>query len=99
MEQWEVEWSRNHFNLLKLNAIWGVPRSGLIFRKVSDHELALDDLMPWTEEMGKGFTHGFDVPPTAKELKRCQIADFECIAERLKAARIKLSDPKGLLHD
>jgi hypothetical protein len=99
MNQWEVEWSRNHFSLLALNAIWGIPRSGLVFKKVSHSELALDSLMPWTEEMGKAFADGFDVPPDAHELRRHQIMDFETLSERFTAAGIEITDPKGLLHD
>jgi hypothetical protein len=95
----EIRWSRNHFDLLALNAIWGVPRSGLVFKKVSQFELALDNLMPWSRQMGQGFEYGFDLPPTKRELRRFQIADFECIAKRFTAAGIKVTDPKQLLKD
>jgi nucleotide-binding universal stress UspA family protein len=99
MEQWEVQWSRNHFKLLSLNATWAIPRSGLIFKKVSHSEMALDMLMPWMEEMGAAYKEGRDVPPDAAELKRHQQLDFETIAERFEAAGINVTDPKGLLHD
>lgn len=99
MKQWEVEWSRNHFRMMAPNAIWGVPRSGLVFKKTSESELSLHELMPWTEEMGKGWIWGFDVPPNKKELRKYQQSDFECLSERFVAAGINITDPKGLLKD
>jgi hypothetical protein len=84
---------------MRINAIWGIPRSGLVFRKVSKWELALDELMPYTREMGAGFKHGFDVPPTPEDLKHHQIQDFETISKRFIAAGITVTDPKGLLHN
>lgn len=95
----EVRWSRNHFNLLAINAIWGVPRSGLVFRKVSLFELALDSVMPWSEEIGQGYQRGMDVPRTAKDLRRYQQSDFETIASRFVAAGVDVTDPKQLLKD
>ena len=95
----EVLWSRRHFDLLSLNAIWGVPRSGLIFKKVSKYELALDNLMPWSKEMGQGFRDGYDVPPTKKALRKFQQEDFRCIAQRFNAAGIDVTDPQQLLKD
>jgi hypothetical protein len=97
--QQEVQWSRRHFDLLKLNAVWGVPRSGLIFRKVSHFELALDNLMPWSEAMGQGFRDGYDVPPTREKLRAFQQEDFRCIAQRFNAAGIDVTDSKQLLKD
>lgn len=97
MNDWEVEWSRNHFRLLAINGVWGVPRSGLVFRKVSESEFALDNLMPWSEDMGRGFEYGFSVPPTKDKLLEYQRDDFNCIAKRFTAAGIKMTDPKGLL--
>lgn len=99
MNQWEIDWSRNHFSLLAIDAIWGIPRAGLFFKKVSYTELALDSLMPWMEEMGVAFREGHDVPPDAAELRRHQVREFETIASRFVAAGISVTDPKGLLHD
>jgi hypothetical protein len=95
----EVRWSRNHFNLLSLNARWAVPRSGLIFQKVSLFELALDSVMPWSNDIGQGFQRGMDVPRNAKALRRYQQLEFETISLRFEAAGVKLTDPKGLLKD
>lgn len=95
----EVRWSRNHFNLLSLNASWAVPRSGLIFKKVSLFELALDNVMPWSEEMGQGWRSGMDVPRNARALRKYQQLDFETIASRFIAAGVEVTDPKQLLKD
>jgi hypothetical protein len=95
----EVRWSRNHFDLLALNAIWGIPRSGLVFKKVSQFELALDSVMPWTDMMREAALQGRDVPATAAALIKYQRSDFESISERFVAAGIKVTDPKQLLKD
>jgi len=95
----EVRWSRNHFDLLNLNAVWGVPRSGLIFQKVSSTELALINVLPWTDMMREGALQGVDVPSSAKALRKYQQLDFETISERFTAAGIKVTDPRGLLKD
>jgi hypothetical protein len=99
MNPGEVRWSRNHFNLLSINALWGVPRSGLFFKKVSLFELALDSVMPWWNEIGQGAQRGMDVPRNAKELRRYQQSDFETIAKRFTAAGVEVTDPKQLLKD
>lgn len=99
MQQWEVEWSANQFALMKIGGIWGVPRSGLVFLKTNDHELRLYELMPWTEDMGRAFTHGFDVPPGPHELRQYQQMDFEIISSRFQAAGIDVTDPQQLLKD
>jgi hypothetical protein len=95
----EVRWSRNLFNTLNLNATWAVPRSGLIFQKVSLFELSLILVMPWSEEMGRGYQTGKDVPASAEELRRYQRADFETIAKRFRAAGVEVTDPKQILKD
>jgi hypothetical protein len=104
LESWDmnpehVRWSRNHFNLLSLNATWAVPRSGLIFKKVSQLQLALDNVMPWSDEIGQGWRRGMDVPRNAKELLRYQRSDFEVIAKNFGAAGVDVTDPKQLLKD
>jgi hypothetical protein len=95
----EVRWSRNHFDLLALNAIWGIPRSGLVFKKISQFELALDSVLPWIDQMREAALRGQDVPATADALRKYQQLDFETISERFTAAGIKVTDPKGLLKD
>jgi hypothetical protein len=95
----EVRWSRNFFNLLSVNAVWAVPRSGLVFKKVSLFELALDSVMPWSEAIGQGYQRGMDVPRNAQALRQYQQLEFETISLRFEAAGVKLTDPKGLLKD
>ncbi len=95
----EVRWSRNHFNLLSVNALWGIPRSGLFFKKVSLFELALDSVMPWSKEIGQGYQRGMDVPRNAEELRRYQRIEFETIASRFRAAGVAVTDPKQILKD
>lgn len=95
----EVRWSRNHFDLLALNAIWAIPRSGLVFKKVSQYELALDSVLPFSDAMREAALWGRDVPATAASLRKYQQADFETIAQRFAAAGIKVTDPKGILKD
>jgi hypothetical protein len=95
----EVRWSRNHFDLLAINAVWGIPRSGLIFKKASQFELALDSVMPFSDMMREAALAGSDVPATAKALRKYQQMDFETISERFTAAGIKVTDPKQILKD
>lgn len=92
----EVRWSRNHFDLLAVNAVWGIPRSGLVFQKVSQYELALFNVMPWNPAMRD---NGLAVPHTPKALRDFQRRDFETISMRFTAAGIRVTDPKGLLKD
>jgi hypothetical protein len=94
-----VRWSRQHFQLLSLNATWAVPRSGLIFKKVSLFELALDNVMPWSDAIGQGWQRGMDVPRNAKALRKYQQSDFEVIAKNFGAAGVDVTDPKQLLKD
>jgi hypothetical protein len=95
----EVQWSRNYFDLLALNATWMIPRSGLVFKKVSQFELALMSILPFSDMMREAALRGFDVPATAVGLRRYQQLDFETISERFTAAGIKITDPKGILKD
>jgi hypothetical protein len=85
--------------MMALKGIWGLPRSGLVFQKASGDELALHEVMPWSPEMAQAQQWGFDVPPTAKDLRKFQQLDFETISERFEAAGISVTDPKGLLKD
>lgn len=84
---------------MSLNAVWAVPRSGLIFKKVSLRELALGNVMPWSEAMGQGYGMGKDVPPNKGALRLVQQLDFETIAMRFRAAGIEVTDPKQLLKE
>jgi hypothetical protein len=95
----EVRWSRSHFRLLALNGIWGLPGTGIVFQKVSQFELALVEVMPWSKEMGQGYLRGMDVPATAQELLRAQRRMFEMVAKNFGAAGVDVTDPRDLLKD
>jgi IMP dehydrogenase/GMP reductase len=60
-----VEWARMHWAMLAEGGIWGLPRSGLTFRKL-DGRLVLLDRMPWSEGM----------PLSQEELREYQDDDF-----------------------
>jgi hypothetical protein len=96
MEQ-RAAWSRRNFDFIRVGGTWAIPRSGLILRKADDHTWELELLMPWTEEMGKGFAYGMDVPPDKEHLLEFQRDDFQTLVEAHAAAGIEVTDPKGLL--
>lgn len=97
--QQDIDWSRNMFSMIKLNGAWGVPSSGLIFRKLDHETFALDEVMPWMSEMGAALEQGLDVPTTPERLREFQLYDYKSIARRFEAAGIKMPDPKGLLTE
>lgn len=99
MNAGEILWSRNHFNLLAPGAIWGLPSSGLVFRKVNQFQLELFQVMPWSKEMGQGYLHGRDLPASAQDLRRVQQHTFDLVAKNFGAAGIDVIDPRGLLKD
>jgi hypothetical protein len=94
----EMRWDRMTFAMLRDGGTWGVPRSGLIFKKAVDH-LELHDIMPFMPEMKTALLNGADVPGSAEELKRYQRQDFTKIQNSFNAAGIEISDPKELLID
>lgn len=60
-------WSRTIFQMIADDGVWGVPRSGLIFRKAGPTKLTLIGRMPWS----------IDMPITARELRDYQDEEFE----------------------
>jgi hypothetical protein len=80
MDSAHVEWSRQHFELMADGGMWGVPRSGLMFRKEGD-KLVLTTLMPWQEGM----------PITAKELQEQQDNEYEDIKRHFEAAGVTVT--------
>ena len=72
-----AEWCRRMFESLREGGIWGVPRSGLMFRKDGD-KLVLCAQMPHEESM----------PLDANELRTYQDADYEAIRWHFKVAGI-----------
>ena len=61
-----VEWCRQMFRKLRDGGTWGIPRSGLMFRK-QGRTLVLYDEMP----------HDPAMPVTAAQLREQQDSDFE----------------------
>lgn len=75
----DVEWCKLIWRGLSEGGVWGVPRSGLIFRK-SDGKLVLIDRMPVMPGM----------PLSEKELEEYQDSDYEVIREHFAAAGIEV---------
>ena len=76
-----AEWSRNLFKSLRDGGSWGVPRSGMIFRKIGS-ELHLMLRMP----------HDPAMPCTADELKEQQDGEFASVQRTFRAAGIAVVD-------
>lgn len=87
----EVAWCRRHFDMIALNGVWVVPRSGLVFKKIHGQALELVLVMPWTDEMKSAAAEGKDVPKTQEELVAYQRADFDAIEKRFKLAGITMT--------
>ena len=79
-----VEWCRSMFNLLADGGVWGVPRSGVVWRK-EGKTLVLDALMPWMEEM-----EGVITP---SELHRQQEDEIDAVTRHFAAAGITVVAP------
>jgi hypothetical protein len=75
----DAQWSKNLFASLNEGGVWGVPRSGLMFRK-RGKEFVLFARMPHMKEM----------PITARQLRRQQNSDFAIIREKFAEAGIKV---------
>jgi len=51
-EQFSMEWSQRLWDMLKDDGVWGIPRSGLMFRKnVAQARFVLYDRLPYRTEM------------------------------------------------
>jgi hypothetical protein len=74
-----VRWCKRLFDGLKDGAIWGVPRSGMIFRRHGDK-------LVWEEQM----PHMADMPISATQLEEQQEREFESISAHFGAAGIKV---------
>lgn len=85
MKESDIQWSRKHCNLLKVGGTWGVPRSGLFFKKTGEHSIALYNKMPFDPNMSVD----------KDTLDRIQKEDFECIARHFRAAGITVEDKTG----
>lgn len=82
MKREHIEWSRQHFELLKIGGIWGVPRSGLMFMRTGENELTLTGRMPYDKAM----------PITKDQLKEQQQNDYEGIYAHFTAAGITVKN-------
>jgi hypothetical protein len=72
-----IAWSRRQFDIMAEGAIWGVPRSGMIFQRRGD-TLVLIECMP----------HMNGMPVTPAQLAEQQQYEYEAIAEHFTAAGI-----------
>ena len=73
------DWSRWLFDRLAEGALWGVPRSGLIFQRKGD-KLVLFERMPWMAEM--------EGTITPEQLREQQEAEFQSVKRHFEAAGI-----------
>jgi hypothetical protein len=80
-----VAWSRQHFALMAEGGVWGIPRSGLCFRK-EGRRLVLFASMPWEEAMTGTIT--------AEELAMQQAAEFEAVSKSFGAAGVEVVRPE-----
>jgi hypothetical protein len=77
-DQMDANWCRHMFAMLAENGVWGVPRSGLLFKKQADLTLVLFDKLP----------HDPAMPLTEDELLELQDVDYTIIREKFEAAGI-----------
>lgn len=76
-----VVWCANLFAMVKDGGAWGVPRSGLVFRKRGE-TLVLVERMP----------HEVAMPITREQLAEQQQSDFDGTKEYFGAAGIEVKD-------
>ena len=72
-----LQWCQNLFASLADDGVWGVPRSGLVFKK-QGKALVLIEQMPFIEGM----------PLSPPELVKYQDGDFTCIQRTFAEAGI-----------
>lgn len=80
-----ADWSRELFRVLKIGGVWGVPRSGLMFQRVSENELALTARMP----------HDPAMSITEDELIEQQTHEYEGVKRHFGNAGITVTDRTG----
>jgi hypothetical protein len=93
----EQIWTKRNHELLAIGAVWGVPRSGLIFKKTADG-FELINVMPYLPEMSSAFAHGKDVPASPSELRMYQIQDYVLLSVKHEEAGLRITDPQKLLE-
>jgi hypothetical protein len=72
-------WCRQMFASLAEGGVWGIPRSGVVFRKEGD-ALVLTESMPYDESM----------PLTFAQFTEQQNGEFETVREHFAAAGIEV---------
>jgi hypothetical protein len=96
--QSHVAWCKRHHASIKIGGVWGVPRSGLLFKKTAAG-FDLENVMPYSPAMEQAFqAFGADVPGTAEELLEYQLNDFACVQRHNKEAGLEVTDSKSLLN-
>lgn len=80
MSEYEhAEWCAELFRVMSQGGVWGIPRSGLVFRKEGT-SLVLVSEMPWSEEMSV----------TKQQLHAAQLEEFEVVRENFGRAGIEV---------
>jgi hypothetical protein len=79
-EIFHADWCRSIFALVAEGGTWGVPRSGLLFRK-QDGKLVLYAEMPYDPAM----------PITPEQLREQQDSEFESIRRHFAAADVEVT--------
>lgn len=74
-------WATTFWSTLADGGVWGVPRSGLLFRR-EGNTLVLTDRMPWQEGM----------PLDADELEEFQQSDLEGCVEMFRTIGVDVVD-------
>jgi hypothetical protein len=80
MDKAHIEWSRSLFGHIADGGVWGVPRSGLLFKR-EGFTLKLIGIMPWEEGM----------PISAEELEAQQTIEYEDIKRHFEAAGVMVT--------
>jgi hypothetical protein len=91
-----MNWDQRNHSMVREGGTWSVPRSGLIFQKVSGG-WELIAVMPWMPEMATAAAEGRDVPTTAEALLEYQRSDFACIQRSHDFSGLTVTDPRELL--
>lgn len=79
LKRTDVEWCSKLFALLEEGGVWGIPRSGLLFRK-EGNQFVLYAHLP----------HEPPMPITVEELLEQQNAEFEIVREHFAATGIEV---------
>lgn len=90
MDPAHLAWCRMHFDMLKEGGVWGIPRSGLMFRKEAG-KLVLFAEMPWMPEM--------EGTITPEELREQQDEEFEANRRHFGAVGIDVIRAEEVYRD